>query len=772
MPYRTKDPCVKKMPVEKCPESVMVHGQRLFLDRTDSLGLSKKRVYERFTTDFLSREVKKGDVIVDVGGHIGYYTLLFASLTGSSGRVHAFEPSPENFATLQKNVAVNHVQNVILNQKAVSAASGRTRLFLSEGNSGDHRICSAEEERNSVVVETVTLDEYFENIPGRVDWIKIDTQGADCAIVKGAARILHENPEIKLLTEFWPYGLRRFSTEPEDYLRLLENHGFRFFQPKKLACGFVPVTRGNILEECQTRSHLNLLCVREKTYAGMIGQCGTKKIFFAMRNSGILKNYESVLCELLEKGHAVTAAFSSFHEWYPEENIKRIFRPYPHFHFEKIDLQPEFWSFLARLLRRLQDYTRYLGPAYDHAFELKQRASCRVPWLLRFLMSWWAGQGKEERLSQMVRVFRVLETCLPVNLACRRVLHERKPDLFVVSPLVDFDSEQLDWLKAAQSLGIKTCLCVHSWDNLSNKGLIQIVPDRILLWNEIQKNEAVKFHGMSPDRVFVTGAQCFDRWFDMKPSSKEDFARRLAQDLTKPYILYLCSSSFIAPNEASFVENWIRHLRQNGSTELKSRLIVIRPHPQNLAAWRKVDFSGFANVVIYPKSGANPIDFETRRDYFDTLYYSAAVVGMNTTAMIEAAILQKPVLTVLTNDCKGGQEGTLHFNYLLDNGGLQLSRNFEVHTRQLEQMIQAKPGIVHSREFVTRFVRPHGLAKPSTPYVVEALESMFLLSRGKVRKPRRIFLLIRYALLFPMACLLKPVEVILLIKKNIRKLKS
>ncbi len=760
---------VKKEEMRKIPESVFVHGHRLFLDRTDSLGLSKKKAYERFTTDFLSREVRPGEVVVDIGAHIGYYTLLFASLTGSSGKVHAFEPSPENFSTLKKNIAANLIENVILNPKAVSDQSGRARLFLSESNSGDHRIQSADETRESVEIETVKLDEYFQRLSDRVDWIKIDTQGADCAIIKGAEGLLKKNPHLKLLTEFWPYGLKRFSVEPEDYLKLLEGHGFKFFQPKKIAGGFVPVRPKDILEECRTRSHLNLLCMREKTYADMIKRQGGKRIFFSMRNSGAIKNYESVLFDLLAKGHKITVSFPSFHELYPQKDVQRLWGQSPGFQFEEAPFRRDFWSFLARFLRRLQNYVRYLGPDYAKALKLKQRASVGVPWLFRFLLSCWAGKGTKERLEKMTGFFQNLEKCFPVNAACLQALQEQKPDLFLATPLVDLNSEQLDWLKAAQSLGIKTCLCVHSWDNLTNKGLIQIIPDRVILWNEIQKKEAIELHHIPSEKISVTGAQCFDRWFEMKPSPKDQMVRKLGKDFNEPYLLYLCSSSFIAPDEPRFIEKWIAYLREQGPVALKDRLIVIRPHPQNMTPWQRTDLSRFASVVVFPRTGANPIDPETRQDYFDTLYYSAAVIGMNTTAMIEAGILQKPVLTVLAEEFKGGQEGTLHFSYLMEDQRLYLSRDLGEHCRQLGQALRGPMAPKGSEEFIVRFVRPYGVTQAATPLAVEALESLFLLSPKKVKRLRKIFLLIRYAVLWPLACLLKPIEGILALKKVIPK---
>ena len=77
---------------------------------------------------------------------------------------------------------------------------------------------------------------------------------------------------------------------------------------------------------------------------------------------------------------------------------------------------------------------------------------------------------------------------------------------------------QIDHLRAARALGRRTGVCVFSWDHLSSKALLRSVPDRVLLWNETQKQEAMRWHGMPADRIVVTGAQCYDQWFDRTPS--------------------------------------------------------------------------------------------------------------------------------------------------------------------------------------------------------------------------------------------------------------
>ena len=117
-----------------------VQGHKMFLDSKDALGLSINEIYEPLETEFVKKEVKKGNVVLDIGANIGYYTLIFAKLVGENGKVFAFEPDPTNFALLKKNVEMNGYKNVVLVQRAVSNKTGKLKLYLCEDNPGDHRI--------------------------------------------------------------------------------------------------------------------------------------------------------------------------------------------------------------------------------------------------------------------------------------------------------------------------------------------------------------------------------------------------------------------------------------------------------------------------------------------------------------------------------------------------------------------------------------------------------------------------------------------------------
>jgi hypothetical protein len=259
---------------------------------------------------------------------------------------------------------------------------------------------------------------------------------------------------------------------------------------------------------------------------------------------------------------------------------------------------------------------------------------------------------------------------------------------------------------------------------------LRIEPDLVVVWNEIQKSEATTLHGIAADRVMVTGAQLFDRWFDRQPARDRDsFCRRVGFAGAMPFVLFTGSSGFISEGraEVAFVRRWIESLRASADPVVARVPVLVRPHPYNARAWAEADISDLPGTAVWPRGPYNPVDEENRDDFFDSLYHSAAVVGINTSAMIEAAIVGRPVLSIVTHDFAGTQEGTLHFHYLLpENGGfLRVAGSLEEHERQLADVL-ANPDAARQQteQFVDHFIRPHGRSMPATPIVADAIESL------------------------------------------------
>ena len=156
--------------------------------------------------NYLKKNIKPGDVIIDIGANIGFYTKLLSSLIGPNGKVHAFEPDNQNFKHLSKNV--KSLQNVILNKKAVSDSTGNIKIYKSKDLNVDHRTYPVEDYASIETIESISIDDYL-NSNYKVDIIKMDIQGYEISALKGMKETIRFNKDIKLLLELWPFGLHQ-----------------------------------------------------------------------------------------------------------------------------------------------------------------------------------------------------------------------------------------------------------------------------------------------------------------------------------------------------------------------------------------------------------------------------------------------------------------------------------------------------------------------------------------------------------------------------------
>ena len=401
------------------------------------------------------------------------------------------------------------------------------------------------------------------------------------------------------------------------------------------------------------------------------------------------------------------------------------------------DGREEAWESLGTTVRVLLDYLRFFDPVFAHAAALRERARKRVPRVYHRLVGLVSRGGAPAR-SLLTAILAGVERLIPPSDAIDAFIREQNPDLVLVTPLVELGSQQVDYVKSARRLGIRSALCVASWDNLTSKGLIRLVPDHVVVWNDAQKREAIELHGVAPERVVVTGAQLFDRWFAASPSrSRAEFCRTVGLDPDRPFVLYVGSSIFIAPEEVPFVEHWLSALRASADPAVARVGALVRPHPANSRQWRTFDPAEFDGVAVWPPIGTDPNAPDFRRDYFDSLYYCAGVVGINTSAQIEAGIVGRPVFTVRAPEFAHAQEGTLHFQHLVGSAGglVQDAVSLDEHIRQLGEALSGHGDAgATARAFVRWFIRPFGTDVPAVPRFVSAVEELARLPRPSPRR--------------------------------------
>ncbi len=211
------------------PASVNIGEGTLLLNPADAAvsGQLALGVYENFESDFFRSQIKEGMTIVDLGANIGYYTLIAAQHTGAGGKVLAYEPEPENYALLVKNIKSNGLIHVTPIKTAISNSSGTQKLYLTEDNKGTHSLVDNRQTGNSITVETDTLDNslIIHNSPA-IDVLKMDIEGAELLALEGMKKTITRSPNLIIFTEFYPKGIARFGRSPREFLDTLNQYNF------------------------------------------------------------------------------------------------------------------------------------------------------------------------------------------------------------------------------------------------------------------------------------------------------------------------------------------------------------------------------------------------------------------------------------------------------------------------------------------------------------------------------------------------------------------
>ncbi|MGH2707123.1 MAG: FkbM family methyltransferase [Actinomycetota bacterium] len=165
-----------------------------------------------------------GMTFVDIGAHVGYFTLLGARAVAPTGRVFAIEPEPRNYGFLRKNVRLNGIRNVRAIRAAAWSRSGRTVLSVSEENSGDHRAFQRGLQP-AISVRRLALDHVLPTeLPLHV--VKSDLQGTDHMALRGMEKAIQRSHPV-MLVEFWPPGIQEFGDDPVEVVRFYWGLGYK-----------------------------------------------------------------------------------------------------------------------------------------------------------------------------------------------------------------------------------------------------------------------------------------------------------------------------------------------------------------------------------------------------------------------------------------------------------------------------------------------------------------------------------------------------------------
>ena len=235
---------------------------KMFVDLTD-ISLVPHLILDGFwetpVSQCLAKLVREGDVCIDVGAHLGYFSILMSALSGANGRTIAVEPNPVIAATLRKTSGINHPSFEVW-EGAFSDRTGQMEIHVPHDKSGDASLLIRNQaEENALMtyrVSSMTVDRFAEDFGLRhIDVMKIDAEGAEPMIFEGMPNVLKDNPELKIVMEYSPHlysGLDKFN------VFLLEH-----FDLYQIFSGFIlEKVSGAMLADWRRRqSHIDLLLV-------------------------------------------------------------------------------------------------------------------------------------------------------------------------------------------------------------------------------------------------------------------------------------------------------------------------------------------------------------------------------------------------------------------------------------------------------------------------------------------------------------------------------
>ena len=324
------------------------------------------------------------------------------------------------------------------------------------------------------------------------------------------------------------------------------------------------------------------------------------------------------------------------------------------------------------------------------------------------------------------RIVAALARSFPTPRPLRDELAEVAPDVVVLTPMIYPGTRELDLVANARARAIPTVGLVLSWDNLTSKATFLRRPDLLLVWNEKQRMEAIEWHGFPPARVEALGAPVFDHLFARRAvPARPDTLQSIGFDRDAEYVLYGVSSrlGLDIGGEVDIVRRLGAALRDHERTGSKLTLVV-RPHPRNSAAF---DQDLGSNVVVMAAPDFPSTD-ATRRQLHGLLAHADAVVGLNTSLFIEAAIAGTPVVAM---SLRGEVSPTrmpsnlTHFEHLRHAGFVHIVTGPRDAAAEVEKIRSAGDSReAERRSFVESFVRPRGLSRSAATLVAERILSV------------------------------------------------
>jgi hypothetical protein len=446
------------------------------------------------------------------------------------------------------------------------------------------------------------------------------------------------------------------------------------------------------------------------------------KIAFVIDSPAVSRSFERIFRQLCAQGHRVTVIYGNYDR---PHTVDRALKA----------CQAELSNFMAvpmlgrkqclwlSNVREIIDYANYLRPRHPTPWESRRWRRQIIFKPISKMLKYSEAANKLLANQHVFQLLKWMERRIPPDPDILHWLEDHRPDVVVASPYIVPRTGEIEYIQAARALDIPTMAIVLSWDNLTTKGTFHIIPDAVLVWNDVLVNEAADFHDVPHDKLLVTGAPVFDFWFEMKPKlDYASFCDIVGINADQPFVLYLCSSKYISGDETAFVKEFAKALGGGEGTQRVK--VLVRPHPLNSEIWNGIEGE---SIAVWPRSAFWVDTPQAKQDYYHSIYHSRAVIGVNTSAIIEAAILDRPCVTIVDKEYKFKQNGQGHFGHLIRADFMEITHSFAESAEVIAAILTGKDAKKKQRHrFVSDFIRPHGLDRSASEILASVIEAAAL----------------------------------------------
>jgi FkbM family methyltransferase len=239
-----------------------IYGFPLKINPSQDIGVESSLyntgTYEKGTLRIIKKNLKEGDVFVDVGANIGLMSVFTSHIVKTSGKVYAFEPHPETRQILQKNIEINKADNVVISAYAAGSMKGKSQIFDSDDqNRGSASLSQKGQSSSGFEIDVISLDEFFGD--QHISMMKVDVEGYELKVLKGAQNILKRNHPPFLIVECSQLRENTFGSSAAplyDYIKTVNY--YRIFKTRK---GKERVSRFiEVLNPSEMPLHDNVYC--------------------------------------------------------------------------------------------------------------------------------------------------------------------------------------------------------------------------------------------------------------------------------------------------------------------------------------------------------------------------------------------------------------------------------------------------------------------------------------------------------------------------------